>query len=204
MRWMTFFWCWVVCCCCSVTQSCLTLHDPMDCSMPDFPVLHYLLELAQTHIHWVNDTISSSVNPFFSCPQFFPASESFPVTWLFVSSGHSIGASASVLPVNIQGWFPLELTGLISLLSKWLSRVFSSTIVQKHQFSSAQPSFWSNSHLYMTSGKTIALTICTVVRKVMSLCVSVWESLAEVCIDRGLPRGQGTDSGGPGRHSMLV
>ena len=139
MRWMTFFWCWAVCCC-SVTQSCPTLCDPMDCSMPGFPVLHCLLELAQTHVHWVNDTISSSVTPFFSCPQFFPASESFPVSWLFALGDQTIGdlASASVLPVNIQDWFPLGLTGLISLLSKGLSRVFSSTTIQTHQFFSTR------------------------------------------------------------------
>ena len=83
---------------------------------------------------WCCPTTSSSV-ALFSCPQSFPASGSFPVSRLFTSSGQGIGASASpVLPMNIQGWFPLELTGLISLLSKGLSGVFSSTIVSKHQF----------------------------------------------------------------------
>ena len=77
---------------------------------------------------WCYLTVSASVNPFSSCPQSFPASGSFPMSWFFVSCGQSIGASApaSVLPMNIQGWFPLGLTGLISLLSKGLSRVFSS------------------------------------------------------------------------------
>ena len=86
----------------------------------------------------------------FSCPQFPPASGSFPVSQLFKSAGQSIGtsASASVLPMNIQGWFPLGLTGLISLQSKGLSRVFSSTIVQKHQFFGLQPSLWSSSHIH--------------------------------------------------------
>ena len=86
----------------------------------------------------------------------FPASGSFLMSQLFASGGQSIGASASawVLPVNIQGWFPLGLTGLISLLSKGLWRVFSSTIVRKHQFFSTQPFLWSNSHIpYMTTGK---------------------------------------------------
>ena len=94
-------------------------------------------------------TISSSVIPFSSCPQVFPASGSFPVSQLFTSGGQSIevSASASVLPINIQGWFPLGLTGLISLLFKGLSRVFSRTIVWKHQFIGAQPSLWSNSHI---------------------------------------------------------
>ena len=78
-----------------------------------------------------------------------PVSESFPVNWHFASGGQIIGASvsASVLPMNMQGWFPLGLTGLISLQSKGLSRVFSNTTVQRHQFFSAQPSLWSNSHI---------------------------------------------------------
>ena len=112
---------------CSVAQSCPTLCDPMVCSMPGFPVLHHLPELAQTHIHWVNDAIQPShpVIPFSSL-QSFAASGSFPVSRLFASGGQSIGASASalVLPMNIQGWLPLGLTGLISLLSEQLSRVF--------------------------------------------------------------------------------
>ena len=90
---------------------------------------------------WCPPTISSSVSPFSSCPQSFPASESFPMSWLFTSGGQSIGASASVLPMNSQGWFPLGLTGSISLLSKGLSRVFSSITIQKHQFFSTQTSF---------------------------------------------------------------
>ena len=100
---------------------------------------------------WGHPTISSSVTPFSSCPQSFPASGSFPVSWLFASGGQSIGASvlASVLPMNIQGYFPLGLTDFISLLSKGLSRVFSSTRVQRHWFFSAQPSLWSNSHIHI-------------------------------------------------------
>ena len=100
---------------------------------------------------WRHPTISSSVVPFSSCPQSFPASESFQMNQLFTSGGQSIGvsASASVLPATIHGWFPLGLTGLISLLSKWLSRVFfCSTAVQKHQFFGAQPSLWSTSHIH--------------------------------------------------------
>ena len=88
---------------------------------------------------WCHPTISSSVSPF-SCPQSFPASGSFPVSQLFASGGQSIGASASVLPMNIQGWFTLRLTGLISLLCKGLSWVSSSTTIQKHQFFGTQPS----------------------------------------------------------------
>ena len=85
-----------------------------------------------------------------SCLQFFPASGSFSVSQLFASSGRSIGASASasVLPMSIQGWLALGWVGLISLQSKGLSRVFSNTTVQKHQFFNAQPSLWSNSHIH--------------------------------------------------------
>ena len=90
---------------------------------------------------WCHPTISSSVVPFSSCPQSCPASGSFPMSGLYPSGGQSIGASASILPINIQSWFPLGLTGLI-LLSKGLSRVFSSTIVQKHRFFGAQPFFY--------------------------------------------------------------
>ena len=99
---------------------------------------------------WCHPTISSSVVPFSSFPQSCPASGSFPVSWLFTSGGQSIGASvsASVFPMNIQGWFPIGLTGLISLQSKGLSRVFSNTRVQKHQFFGAQPSLWSSCHIH--------------------------------------------------------
>ena len=89
---------------------------------------------------WCYPPISSSVTPF-SCPQSFPASGSFPLSWLFASGHQSIGASTSVLLMNIQGWFSSGLTGLVSLLSKGLSRAFSSTTVWKHQFFSPQPSF---------------------------------------------------------------
>ena len=140
-------------CCCSITKLCLTLCDPMDCSTPGFPVFHYLLEFSQTHVHWVSGaypTLSSSVTLSSSCPQSFPASGSFPMSHLFISGSQTIGtsASASGLPMNIQGWFPLGLIGLISLLSKRLSKVFSGTTVQKHQFFGAQPSLWSNSHIH--------------------------------------------------------
>ena len=91
-----------------------------------------------------------AITPFSSFPQSFPASGSFPVSWIFASGGQRIrtSASPSVHPTNIQGWFPLGLTGLISLQSKELSGVFSSTIVWKHQLFCAQPSLWSNSHIH--------------------------------------------------------
>ena len=90
---------------------------------------------------WCHPTISFSVVPIYSCPQSFPASGCFPMSQLFASGGQSIGvsASASVLLINIQSWFPLGLTGLISILSKELSRVFSSTTIQKHRLFSAYP-----------------------------------------------------------------
>ena len=99
---------------------------------------------------WCHATISSSVVPFSPCLQSFPVSGSFPMSQLFASGGQSIGAwaSTSVLPMNIQGWFPLGWTGLISLQSKGLSRVFSNTAVQKHQFFGSQPSSQSNSHMH--------------------------------------------------------
>ena len=136
----------------SVAQSCLTSSDPTDCGTPGFPVLYYLLEFAQTRVHWVGDAIQTShplLPPFSSCLQSFPASGSSPMSWLFTSDGHSIGASGSalVLQMNIQGWFPLGLTGLIPLQSKGLSRAFSSTTVWKHQFFGTWPSLWSNSHI---------------------------------------------------------
>ena len=99
---------------------------------------------------WCHPTISSSVTPFSSCPQCFPASRSFPMSQLIPSGGQSTGASASasVCPVNIQGWFPLRLTGLISLLSKGLSRVFSSTTIWKHHFFGPQSSLRFSSHIH--------------------------------------------------------
>ena len=97
---------------------------------------------------WCHPTISSSVVPFSSCLQYSPASGSFPMSQFFASGGQSIGvsASASVLPMNTQDWFPLGWTGWISLQSKGLSRVFSSTKFQKHQSFSTQLSLWYNSH----------------------------------------------------------
>ena len=113
---------------------------------------------------WCHPTISSSVVCFSSFLQSFPAPGSFPVSQFFASGGQCIGASASVLPMNIQGWFPLGLTGLISLLAKGLSRVFSNTTVQKHLWCSA---FFmvQLSYLYMTTEKTIALTRRTFISK---------------------------------------
>ena len=97
---------------------------------------------------WCHPAISSSVIPFSSCPQSLPASQSFPMSQLFAWGGHGVSALASVLSKNTQDWSPLERTGWISLQSKGLSRVFSNTTVQKHQFFGAQPSSPSNSHIH--------------------------------------------------------
>ena len=128
----------------SVPQLCPTLCNPMNCSMLGLLVHHQLPEFPHTHVHWLSrwchPTISSSVIPFSSRLQSFPASGSFPMSQFFTSGGQSIGVSASVsvLSMNIQDWFPLGWTGWISLQSKGLSKVFSNTTVQNHQFFSAQ------------------------------------------------------------------
>ena len=124
--------------CCSVAESCLTLHNPTNSSTPGSPVLHYFPEFAQIYVHWVGDTMQPA-HPLLP-PLFLPSNlsqhhdlfqwlRSFPMSELFTSGGQSIGASTSVLPVNKKCWFPL-LTNLVSLLSKGLSRVFCNTTVQ--------------------------------------------------------------------------
>ena len=132
---------------------------------------------------WCHPAISSSAIPFSPCLWSFPASGSFPMSQFFTSGGQSGGASASasVLPMNIQDWFLLGLTSLISLLCKGLSRVFFNTTVQKHQFFGTQLSLQSNSQLsnpYMTAEKTIALTRWIFVGKVMSLLFNMLEWVA--------------------------
>ena len=130
---------------CSVAQLCLTLSDRSGLQHASFPVLYQLLEPAQTHVHWVGEAIQPSRPLSSPSPPAFSLSQhlSFPVSWLF-TCGQSVGASASVsvLPMDIQGLFPLGLTSLISLQSQGLSRVFSITTVQKHQFFSAQLNPW--------------------------------------------------------------
>ena len=136
-------------CCCSsaaVASNSLQPHGPqrprLFCSLLFSRVCSNSWPLCQ----WCHPTVS----PFSSCPQFLPASGSFPVSHFFASDGQSIGASVSVSvgPMNIQGWFPLRSTGLISLQSKGLSRVFSSVTVQKHESFGSQPFLWSNSHFH--------------------------------------------------------
>ena len=128
---------------------------------------------------WCHPTISCSVIPFSSHLQSFPASGSFWMSQFFASGGQSIGvsASASVFPKNSQDWFPLRLTGLISLQSKGLSRVFSNTMVQKYKFFGTQLSSQSNSHIHTWPLETIALTRRPFVGKVMSLLLNMLSRL---------------------------
>ena len=165
----------------SVSQSCPTLCNPMDSSMSGIPIHHQLPEFIQAHVRWVGDALQPShpVIPFSSCIQSFPASGSFQISQFFPSSGQRIGvsASASVLSMSIQDWFPLGLTGWISSQSK------------DSQESSPIPQFKSSvlwcsgffivqlSHPYMTIGKTIALTRWTFVDKIMSLLFNILSRL---------------------------
>ena len=148
----------------SVAQSRLTVCDPMDCSRPGLPVHHQLPELAQTHVHRFSDAIQPSHPLSSPSPPAFNLSQlSGLFQWVYSlhQNIQSIGDSASalVLPMNSQDWFPLGLTGLISLKSKGLSRVFPNTTVQKHQFFSTLLSLWSTSHIHTwLLEKTIALT----------------------------------------------
>ena len=138
--------------CCSIVKSCPTLCNAMNYSLPPFPALHSLQEFAQTHVHWVSDAIQ----------QFHPLLPSSPFTlhlfqhqglFRWISSSHQVAKVLElqlqhVIPMSILCWFPLGLTSLISLLSKGLTRVFTSTTIWKHQFFSAQPSLSSNTHIH--------------------------------------------------------
>ena len=137
-------------------------HSRLPCPSPTPGVYSNSCPLSR----WCHPAISSSVVPFFSCLQSFPASGAFQMSELFISGGQStvVSASTSVLPMNIQDWSPLGWTGWIALQSKGLSRVFSNTTVQKHQFFGTSVFFMVQlSHPYMTTGKTIALTRLTFV-----------------------------------------
>ena len=144
--------------------------------------LNHLPEFAQVHVSWISDAIqpSHSLLPSSFCLHSFPASGSFLMSQLFTSCGQSIGASAlaSILPMNIQGWFPLEFTDLISLQSKGLPRVFSSTTIRKHQFFCTQPFYGPTLTSVQITGKIIALTIWIFVSKVKSLIFKMLLSLS--------------------------
>ena len=159
----------------------------MDCSTPEFPVYHQFPECTQTPlIQWCHPTISSSIIPISSCLQSFPTSGSFPVSQFFSSGGQSTGASASasVLPMNVQDWFPLGWTDWISLQSKGFSRVFSNTTVQKHQFFDAQLSLWSSSHIHTRLLEEHSFYYRTSVSKVMSLLFNMLSGLVTAFLPR--------------------
>ena len=162
--------------------------DPMDCRTSGFPVHYQLREITQNSCpsyRWCHPTISSSVVPFTSCLQSFPASGSFPMSQFFTSDGQSIGVSASVsvLPMNIQDWFSLGLTGRISLQSKGLSRVLSDTTVQIINSLVLSFLYTPLSHPYMTT-KIIALTRQIFVGKVMSLLFTILSRLVIAVLPR--------------------
>ena len=147
-------------------QSCLNFCDPMDCSMPGFPVLHYFWEFDQIHVHWVGDAIKPSHPLLPPSPLALSLFQHQGLFQLFTSIGQSPGAlaSAPVLTRNIQGWLPLGLTGLISVLSKGLLQHHNSkaSILWRSAFFKVQLS-----HSYMTTGKPTALTRQTFVIKVI-------------------------------------
>ena len=146
----------------SVVSDFLRLHGPQQARFPCPSLSPRVCSNSCPLSRWCHPTILSSITPFSTCLQSFPASRPFLMSWLFLSGGQSAGASASalVLSVNIQGWFSLGLNSLISLLSKGLSRVFFQHHSSKASILWCSASWWSNSHIpYMTTGKTIALTI---------------------------------------------
>ena len=166
-------------CCCSVTKLCPVICNPIGCSTPSFPILHHILEMAQTHVHRVDDAIqpSHSLSPAFSsCLQSFPASGSFWMSWQFASGGQSIGASASasVLPMSTQGWLLLRLTYLISLRPRDFQE--SSPIQKFKSINSLVLSlFYSLTHIHTWQlKKNIDLTIWTFLNKVMSMLFNTW------------------------------
>ena len=148
---------------CSVMSNSLHLHGlqhaRLPCPSPSPGACSNSCALSR----WGHSTILSSVVPFFSCLQSFPASRFFLMGQLFTWCGQSIGASASVPPMNIKDWFPVRLTGLISFQSKGLSRVFSNTTVLKHQFFGAQLSLWSNSQEF-----PMCVCVCVCFKEVMN------------------------------------
>ena len=173
----------------SVAQSGPSLCDPMNCSTPGLPVHHQLPDsLRLTPIESVMPSSHLILcRPLLLLPLIPPSIRSFPMSQLFTWGGQSTGVSAlaSFLPKKSQSWSPSEWTGCFSLQSKGLSRVFSSTTVQKHQFFGAQPSFTVQlSNPYMTTGKTIALTRRTFVGKVMSLLLKMLSRLVITFLPR--------------------
>ena len=170
----------------SVMSDSLRPHEPQHarppCPSPTAGVHTNPYPLSQ----WCHPTISSTVITFSSCLQSFPASGSFQMSWLFATGGQSSRASASVFPMNIQDWFPLGLTGLISLQSKELSRIFCNTTVQEYQFFSAQPYLWSISHFPGGSDDKVSAY-----------------KVGDLCSIPGLGRSPGEGNGNPLQYSCL-
>ena len=170
-------------------QSCLTLcypHGLQHTRLPCPSLSPWDCSNSCPSSWWHHPTISSSVNPFASCHQSLPASGSFPMSQLFASGGQRIGASAlaSVLAMNIQGWFPLGLTGWIFLLSKGLLRVFSTPQFKASILWCSAFFMVQHSHLYMTTGKAKTLTIQVFVGKVMSLLLNMLSGLVITFLPR--------------------
>ena len=143
--WNPFVCCCCYCCSCLVTQSCPTLCDPMDCSMPGFPVLICLPEFAQIHVHWVSDVIQTSYPLSSPSPPAFNVSQHQDL-FQWVSCSYQVG-NVLELHLQYQSFQWISRTDFL-VESKGLSRVFSSTAVQMHQFFGIQPSLWSNSHIH--------------------------------------------------------
>ena len=158
-------------CCCSVTKSCRTLCNAMDCSTPGFPVFHYLPEFVQTQVHWVNDAIQPSypLSPLSLPALNLSKYQGLLMSWLFTSFGQGIGASASVLPMNIIGWFPLGLIwfdlAVQGTLKSLLQHNSKASILQHLAFFMVQLS-----HPYMNTGNSIVLIDC------MDLCQQSFSS----------------------------
>ena len=184
---------------CLVAQSNLTLCSPVDCSTPGFPVLHCLPVCSNSCplSQWCHPTILSSVISFSSCPLSFPASGSFPMSWLFTSGHWSIGASASAsftqYPMNIQGWFRIDWFDLLAVqgtLKSLLQHHSSKASILRHSaFSMVQLS-----HPYMTTRKTIALTIWTFVSKasLIHLCKNmphlIHQEIQDILLKKYIPK----------------
>ena len=173
----------------SKSQTRLSSWTGLDCSMSGFPVLAHFPVLVQTHVHWVSDVIQPSrplSSPSLPALNLSHHQGLIPVGWLFISCGQSIGASASasVPPINIQDWFPLELTGLISLQSKGSQESSPTPQFKSINSSALSLLYGASSHPYMTTGKTVSLTRWTFVGNVMSLLFTALSSFVVAFLPR--------------------
>ena len=187
--------------CCSVAQLCPSLWDPMDCSMPDFPVVHWVFSDLCLLNRWCHPIVSFAVVPFSSCPRSFPTSGSFPMSWLFASGGQRIGASASVsvLPMDVQGWFPLGLTVLISSQESSPAPHFYSIscLVLSHLYD-------PNSHPYMTTEKPFSsVQSLSHVRFFVTPWTAAHQASLSITNSQSLPKLMSTESVMPSNHLIL-